>query len=120
MLLASMMPLGGTSLTAYFGLLIVAILSVFSTLLYLLDAGRSMPTERHISIVGGIVLHTDILEESYWGRDRLVVRRPEVPDSDITDMIAASDRVQRMVLSAAVQRVIEGESSPSPAGTRPR
>lgn len=98
---------GGTSLTAYFGLLIVAILSVFSTLLYLLDAGRSMPTERYISIVGGIVLHTDILEESYWGRDRLVVRRPEVPDSDITDMIAASDRVQRMVLSAAVQRVIE-------------
>ena len=46
-------------------------------------------------------------DESYWGRDRLVVRRPEVPDSDITKMIAASDRVQRMVLSAAVHRVIE-------------
>jgi hypothetical protein len=46
-------------------------------------------------------------EDEYWGRDRLVVRRPEVPDSDITRMIAASDRVQRMVLTAAVHRVIE-------------
>ncbi len=53
--------IGRTSLTAYFGLVIVAALSVLAVLLYILDASQRLPTEVRLHLVTGTELHTDLL-----------------------------------------------------------
>ncbi|MGC4894663.1 hypothetical protein [Micromonospora sp. DT31] len=42
-----------------------------------------------------------------WGDGRLVVRRAEVPDSDIVDMTVVTTRAQHLALNAIVYALVD-------------